>query len=48
MINSINNGLCLEPLAAGLGFEPRLMDPETIVLPLDDPAILYFQVFVQS
>lgn len=24
--------------AAGLGFEPRLMDPESIVLPLDDPA----------
>ena len=28
-------------VAAGLGFEPRLMDPESIVLPLDDPAILH-------
>ena len=27
-------------LAAGLGFEPRLLDPESSVLPLDDPAIL--------
>ena len=25
-------------LAAGLGFEPRLPDPESGVLPLDDPA----------
>ena len=25
--------------AAGLGFEPRLPDPESGVLPLDDPAI---------
>lgn len=25
-------------LAAGLGLEPRLMEPESIVLPLDDPA----------
>lgn len=25
--------------AAGLGLEPRYMVPETIVLPLDDPAI---------
>jgi hypothetical protein len=24
-------------LAGGQGFEPRLMDPESIVLPLDDP-----------
>lgn len=24
--------------AAGLGFEPRFMDPESIVLPLDYPA----------
>ena len=27
-------------MAAGLGFEPRLMEPESIVLPLDDPAVL--------
>ena len=26
-------------MAAGLGFEPRLTDPESAVLPLDDPAI---------
>ena len=25
--------------AAGLGFEPRYTVPETVVLPLDDPAI---------
>ena len=25
-------------VAAGLGFEPRYMDPESMVLPLDDPA----------
>ena len=44
--NSFGIGFSL--LAAGLGFEPRLMDPETIVLPLDDPAILYFQMLVQN
>ena len=33
--------------AAGLGFEPRLMEPESIVRPLDDPAILYFQMLIQ-
>ena len=27
-------------MAAGLGFEPRYADPESAVLPLDDPAIL--------
>ena len=26
-------------LAAGQGFEPRLMVPKTTVLPLDDPAL---------
>ena len=26
-------------LAGGRGFEPRLMDPESIVLPLDDPPV---------
>jgi hypothetical protein len=26
-------------MAAGLGFEPRLTDPESAVLPLDDPAL---------
>ena len=25
-------------MAAGLGFEPRLLGPEPSVLPLDDPA----------
>ncbi len=25
--------------AAGLGFEPRLTDSESVVLPLDDPAL---------
>ena len=28
-------------LAAGPGFEPGLTDPESAVLPLDDPAILF-------
>src|SRR5262249_9393791 len=28
---------CSPPWAAGLGFEPRLTDPESAVLPLDDP-----------
>ena len=32
---SISN--LLEGLAGGQGFEPRLMEPESIVLPLDDP-----------
>ena len=27
----------LKLLAGGQGFEPRLMEPESIVLPLDDP-----------
>ena len=27
-------------MAGGQGFEPRLMEPESIVLPLDDPPIL--------
>ena len=27
---------------AGLGLEPRLTVPETAVLPLDDPAILFY------
>lgn len=27
-------------VAAGLGFEPRYTDPESVVLPLDDPAII--------
>ena len=26
-------------MAGGRGFEPRLMDPESIVLPLDDPPV---------
>lgn len=29
-------------LAPGLGFEPRLPDPESGVLPLDDPGKLSF------
>lgn len=29
-------------MAAGLGLEPRLPDPESGVLPLDDPAISSF------
>ena len=32
--------IMLTPRAAGLGLEPRLMEPESIVLPLDDPAAL--------
>ncbi len=28
--------------AAGPGFEPRYTDPESAVLPLDDPAIITF------
>ena len=31
-------------LAAGLGLEPRLPDPESSVLPLDDPAILLLYI----
>jgi hypothetical protein len=27
-------------MAAGLGFEPRLTDSKSAVLPLDDPALL--------
>jgi hypothetical protein len=42
-------GRCPRPLdecarwtmAAGLGFEPRLTDSESAVLPLDDPASAY-------
>ena len=33
--------------AVGLGFEPRYADPESAVLPLDDPTALptnYFQI----
>ena len=30
--------LLLYKMAAGLGFEPSLADPESAVLPLDDPA----------
>jgi hypothetical protein len=29
--------LVIKMLAGGQGFEPRLMEPESIVLPLDDP-----------
>lgn len=29
-------------MAVGLGFEPRLMGPKPIVLPLDDPTIFIF------
>ena len=33
--------------AAGLGFEPRQTDPESVVLPLDDPAMgLYFIIIL--
>ena len=34
-------------VAVGLGFEPRLMGPKPIVLPLDDPTIelYYLNVF---
>lgn len=31
-------------MAAGLGFEPRLTDPESAVLPLDDPAKLKLSI----
>ena len=36
--------------AAGLGVEPRYADPESAVLPLDDPAIerLYVKTLVYS
>ena len=33
--------------AAGLGFEPRLLVPETSVLPLDDPAIFKPEALLQ-
>ncbi len=29
-------------IAAGLGLEPRYTDPESAVLPLDDPAIFIY------
>jgi hypothetical protein len=32
-----------QELAGGQGFEPRLMEPESIVLPLDDPPALETQ-----
>lgn len=36
------SGLSILPnLAAGLGFEPRWIDSESIILPLDDPAMKY-------
>ena len=28
-------------MAEGLGFEPRLTGPEPVVLPLDDPSVVY-------
>ncbi len=31
-------------MAGGLGFEPRLMGPEPIVLPLDDPPVEVFSI----
>ena len=34
-------GIDYSLLAAGLGFEPRLMDSESIGLPLADPALSY-------
>src|SRR3989344_8623217 len=34
----------LRSLAAGLGFEPRLMDSESTFLPLEDPAIDLFYI----
>jgi hypothetical protein len=40
---------CESPLAAaGLGFEPRLTDPESAVLPLDDPARLAMNIADRS
>ena len=33
-------------MAGGLGFEPRLMGSEPIVLPLDDPPSVVFLVFI--
>ena len=32
-------------MAGGLGFEPRLMGPEPIVLPLDDPPSVFFSIY---
>ena len=38
--------LLVKKMAAGLGFEPRLTDPESVGLPLADPAIyLYLEIF---
>lgn len=38
--------------ATGLGLEPRLAEPETAVLPLDDPVIfninLYYHKIIQK
>ena len=32
-------------MAGGLGFEPRLMGPEPIVLPLDDPPTQHSSIY---
>ena len=32
-------------MASGQGFEPRLTGPEPVVLPLDDPEIIYIYLF---
>lgn len=36
------------PLDPGLGFEPRLMEPESTVLPLDDPGVVSPEGFEPS
>lgn len=35
----LGQALWVSNLAPGLGFEPRLPDPESSVLPLDDPGL---------
>ena len=40
--------LILSKLAASHGFEPRLTESESAVLPLDDEAIVFVCVFVYT
>ena len=41
-ISSKNNQFVADNIAAGLGLEPRLMEPESIVLPIRRPRNVYF------
>ena len=49
MIPTIINKIRIQ-VAAGLGFEPRWVDSESTILPLDDPAMLrqFYQIYISS